>query len=238
MRIKARSTFNPFTNLKLGIPKGNGLLLLQVGDEYRARLGEQLAILIKRQAGLYNKAVEKHRASGARGPAPNYADTLVELELDLTIHFRKRSINATALWWKLLEIEANWINGTPAYRSGYWSKKTPGQIVTPAEIHEDELETYAVKTAYFVPKDDVFGFTRGVEVELGKVKRKEPVGDGNTYRVEVWRTTSYLDTKEFSPWVKRKIDQITEGGLLKTDIDEFLQLREDFKKILEEGKGK
>ena len=64
----------------------------------------------------------------------------------------------------------------------------------------------------------------------------EPIGDGNTIRVEVWKTTSFMDTKEFHVWVQRVIDRITDGGLLRTDEAEFITLREDFKEILKEGK--
>ncbi|ADX42577.1 hypothetical protein [Tetrasphaera phage TJE1] len=77
---------------------------------------------------------------------------------------------------------------------------------------------------------------RGIESEIGKVKDKQPIGDGKTWKVSVWKTTSYMDTKEFRDWVQRVIDRIRDGGLLASDVPEFIQLKQDFVDILKGNK--
>ena len=165
MKIKARGTIDFPALANLHIPRGKGLLCIQIGEQYRPKMAEQLKALSDRQISLYDKARQKYAETPPeqRGRAPEYYDNLLELELDLTIHFRKRSINANNLYWKILEIEANWINGSFAYRSGYWSKRLPDQVITPQQIHDDDLEVYCEKTQYFVPKASLWGFRRGVE---------------------------------------------------------------------------
>lgn len=238
MKLRARSTWDPSVGQGLGIKAGDGLLVLKIDQEAREPIAKELKTLAKRQHDLFLKALDKWSQTPPeqRGAKPAYQDTLVELDLALTIHYRKRSIDANNLYWKLLEIEANYLNGTPLYRDGYWSKKLPGQIITPEEIHQDELETYCLKLELYFPQEVVGDAVCGIESEVGRVKDKQPIGDGKTWKLTVWKTTSYLDTKEFHDWVQRVIDRIRDGGLLATDVPEFIQLKQDFVDILKGNK--
>lgn len=227
MKIRAVAKWNPKDSERYRLERGQGLFLLRVEPEFRERWGKELHRLRKHQEEAHIKAL-------GEDPRALEADSLTELEVTVEIFYRKRNLEQNRLMWKLYEIEANWINGTPLYRAGYWSKKLPERIITPEEIHQDDLETYCEKTEYFVPKDSLFAFRRGVEYELGKVKKAEPVS-AETVRVEVWKTTSFLNRKEFSQWVDRIIDRIEDSGLLRVDEGEFLMLKRLYLEITRKG---
>jgi hypothetical protein len=72
---------------------------------------------------------------------------------------------------------------------------------------------------------------------IGRVHHIEPL-QGGKVRLHIWKTTRFLDSREFSTWVKRKIEAImSEGSLLKTDVPEFLMLKNQFLDLVK-GKKK
>lgn len=240
MRIKARATLDPTKQAAFNIPRGQGFLTVQVDQEFRPRMGEQLQALSKRQKDKFDAAVAKWDATPPemRGKEPVYQDFLLDLELELVIHFQKRSLDQNALSWSLYDIEANYINGTPLYAAGYWSNKLPGHIITPQILHDDDCETYCEKRAWRILRKDKMAFARAMEYgELGKVWSVRDVpGDPEKLDVDVWRTTSFLTTKEMAEWTKRQIERIVDNGLLKSDESRFLEIKQDLMEIIKGGK--
>lgn len=237
MRLIGRATWNPSIYQELGIKKGSRLLVLCIDEDSEVAFAEELKVVAKKQHDRYLEAIEKWNATAPaeRPPKPTYQDGLVDLQLDVKIHYNRRTIDANALYWSLLSIEANFLNGTPTYRGGYWSKKLPGEIITPAMIHEDELAQYCEKQYLDVPEKDVFALKRLIESDMGRVARIEPL-KGGLARIIIWKTTRYMNSREFNEWTKRKINAIRdEGSLLKTDVPEFIALKNDF---LDMVKGK
>jgi len=232
VRLRALATWPDHELAGLGIPRGKCYLVLKLNEDFIAAWGAELGKLKARKVERWQKAM-------AHDSWAKYEDSLFDLQLDLQIFYKKRSVQANALLWQLYTIEANWANGTPTYRDAYLSKRLPGHVITSEDIHQDDLEVYCKKTAYFVERADVAAFARGMELaDIGRVMKKEPVTE-NTFKVEVWKTTSFLDTKEFSEWTSRVIDRIKFGGLLNSDVTEFLLIKNQFQEILANGqKGK
>lgn len=230
MKLVGRASWNPQINQDLGIKRGQRLLVLVVDADAEQAFADELKTIAKVQHDRYMESLLRwdQTPPAERTTKPEYRDTLVELDLSLTVHYTGRSVEANRLWWALLNLEANWINGTPMYRAGYWSKKLPDDKVTPQRIHDDELETYCEKRVLEVSEKDAWAYRRMEVQGIGRVHHIEPVAGGKV-RVHIWKTTRFLDTKEFSLWIKRKIDAImSEGSLLKTDVPEFLALKNDF----------
>jgi len=230
MRLRALATWNDLEISALGLPRGQGYLVLKLSEDYREPFAKELTRLKGQQVKRHQRALEKN-------PGANYADSLIDLELDLQIYYRKRSINANALLWALYTIEANWANGNSAYREGYLSKRLPGHVITPEDLHDDDCEVYCEKSKYKIKRADKFAFTRAMALaDMGKVVKTWDLPDEpDLIAAEVWKTTSFLDTKEFSTWTSRVIDRIKFGGILQSDVTEFLVLRDQFIEILKEG---
>lgn len=241
MRINARAVLDPTKQVGFAIPKGQGFLCLQVLEGFRPNMGKQLESLQKRQRAKFEDAKDRWSSTppAERGQEPTYQDGLLDLELELTIHFRRRSVDQNALSWTLYEIEASWINGNVLYANGYWSNRLPGHIVTPEMVHDDDCEVYCEKRKWRILRVDKFKFSRAMEYgEIGRVKTVKDVdGEPEKLDVEVWKTTSFLDTKEMSEWTKRQIDRIVDNGLLKCDEDRFLGIKQDLEDIMK-GKRK
>lgn len=230
MRIRATAHWNDLEIAALGLPRGQGWFVVKLDQDFVEPWGKELARLRDRQVAKFRKAAEKD-------PETTYADNLIDLELNLEVFYRKRSLNANALLWQLYTIEANWANGNADYREGYFSKRLPGHVITPEDIHRDDVEVYAEKQEWTIYKVDKFNFARAMELaDMGRVVSvKELPDSSDKLRVQVWKTTSFLDSKEFSVWVNRVIDRIRYGGLLATDETEFLIIKNQFEEILKEG---
>lgn len=230
MRLRATAHWNDLEIAALGLPRGQGWFVVKLDQDFVESWGKELARLRDRQVAKFRKAAEKD-------PSTTYADNLIDLELNLEVFYRKRSLNANALLWSLYAIEANWANGNADYRDGYLSKRLPGHVITPEDLHDDDCEVYAEKTRYKIKRADKFNFTRAMALaDMGKVvKTWDLDGEPDLIAMEVWKTTSFLDTKEFSVWVNRVIDRIRYGGLLASDTTEFLMIKNQFEEILKEG---
>lgn len=242
MRIKARATFDPTAQAEFNVPKGQGFLTIQIYADYRAKMGEEVAKIRKRQQNKLDEALDRWNSTppAERGPKPVYRDFLVDLELDLTIHYRRRTVDQNALLWSLYTIEANYLNNTPAYRNGYWSQRLPGHIITPQEIHDDDVEIYSERQRYMIFRKDKFMFSRAMELgEMGRVMNERDVdGQPEKIAVDVVKTTSFLTTKEMAEWSKRVMDRIIENGLLRSDEAQFIGLKQDLQDIIKGAKKK
>lgn len=240
MRIKARAAFDPTAQAEFNVPKGQGFLTLQIDADYRSKMGEEVAKIRKRQQTKLDEAVERWNSAppAERGPKPVYRDFLVDLELDLTIHYRRRTVDQNKLYWKIRELQANWVNGCPSARSGYFSKNLPDSIITPEMLHEADVETYCEKREWTILRKDRIAFEKGMEfAEIGRVTKSRDVPDfPDRVVVTVTKTTSFFTTKEFSEWTNRVIREIEDSGLLRSDESEFMMLRNDFKEIVKGGR--
>lgn len=227
MRLRATAHWNDKEIAALGLPRGQGWFVVRLDQEFIEPWGKELARLKERQTAAFRKATEKN-------PGATYGESLIDLELNLELFYRKRSLNANALLWALYTIESNWANGNANYREGYLSKRLPGHVITPEMIHGDDCEVYAEKTRYKIKRADKFAFTRAMALaDMGKVVKTWDIeGEPEVIAAEVWKTTSFLDTKEFSVWTERVIDRIRYGGLLASDTTEFLMLKNQFEEIL------
>lgn len=239
MKLIGRAAFDPTIYQSLGIKKGSRILALVIDEDSEVAFANELKHVAKRQHDRYLEAIQHWESipPAERPTRPTYQDGLVDLELDIRIHYNRRSIDSNNLYWSLLTIEANFLNGTPTYKGSYWSKKAPSIVITPQMIHEDELETWCEKSYLDVPEKNVFALRRLIESDMGRVQRIEPLPKGYA-RIVIWKTTRHMNSKEFNEWTKRKINSIRdEGSLLKTDIPEFIMLKNDFLDMIK-GKKK
>jgi hypothetical protein len=242
MRISARATLDPTVISSFDVPRGQGFLVLQLGEEYRPRMMEQIAALVKRQKDKFAKAHDKWESvpPEQRGPEPKYRDYLLDLELELVIHYAKRSLDQNALSWSLYEVEANYFNNSAAYQFGYSSKFLPGHVITPMEIHDADVDVYAEKKGYRIMRRERLAFDRGMRyAELGRLwgEPKDVPGFPDLIEVVVAKTTSFLTTVEMSEWTKRQIQRIVDNGLLKSDESRFHGIKTDLMEIIK-GKKK
>ncbi len=239
MNLVGRATWSPYTHKTLGIQKGSRLLVLTIDQESEEAFAEELKTISKAQHDRFGEALDRwsNTPPDQRPAQPTYDQSQVELELVLKVHYARRSIDSNNLYWSVREIQANWINGNSNYRGGYFSKKLPGHIITPLMLHEEDLATYCEKAFVDVPEADAWWMRRAIESEKGRVKSVEPMKSGMV-RLHIWKTTRYMNVKEFHVWVQRVIDEIRdEGSLLKTDQPQFIQLKNDFADIVN-GKKK
>jgi len=241
VKLVGRANWDPTLYERYGVKKGERVFMLVIDQDSEMAFADELKVIVRTQHDRYLAALQHWESTppAERPPRPTYQDSLVDLDISVNVHYNGRSVEANGLWWSLLTLEANWINGTPMYREGYWSKKIPADKITPEMIHADELETYCEKRTLEVvvenPKD-AWAFRRMEIPGMGRVHHMEPLA-GNKMRLHVWKTTRYLDTREFSQWVKRKIDAImSEGSLLKTDVPEFLMLKNQFLDMVRDKK--
>lgn len=232
MRLRALATWPDDEIADLGLPRGKGYLVLKLSDDYIEPFGKELKRLKDQQHKRHQKAREKV-------PDAPYHGSLIDLEVNLEIFYRKRSINANALLWSLYGIEANWANGNANYREGYFSKRLPGHVITPETIHDDDCEVYCEKKEWQILRADKFSFSRAMKLaDMGQVMKVfEVEGNPDKIQVQVWKTTSFLNTKEFYTWTERVLDRIQYGGLLQSDVTEFLILKDQFIKLLKELKS-
>lgn len=213
-KLKYRATID-FDKIKaLGLPKGQGFAVQIVDPASRVRYAEELAKI---------KKVQEERGA------------LVELDVTIELHYKKRSLDSNNLMWSLYTLEANWTNQSKLYTGAYGKIGIPDRIVTPKEIYEADMETYAPKYQMYLEESQVHAAVLMLEQAVGHVKRKVKTVKEGIWLVEIWETSSFWDSKKMSDHIKRQIDRMIDQGILKSDELDFDKIKQDFEQWRKEN---
>jgi len=155
----------------------------------------------------------------------------IRLELTVTVDYRSRSLSQNAWLWAAHTLEANFLNG---HRSA-WTEKhnilfSERGTITPEDVHYDYMEQYAARGYVDVDPSMLQGLIRMIEADTGHVMKREPLPDGRV-RLEVWKTSSYLDVKEFCELARKVEAQMLSYGVTFREAYEFLDLQDQLAEI-------
>ena len=194
--VKLICTFDPGLYSKLAIPKA--LLVLKPEAKYFKTLGTQLKKLKEWQSV---KSLEKGEK------------VFREIEVDIVIHYKKRTIDQNALLWSLYTIEADEMNGG--------MKGEPDHMIKPEELYEqdslehnphawfegDEFLEIRLRDQYYILEKSILP-TGGIRIH-GQVR------------------TSNFTTVEFSQRIEMVFNRMAQNGIPITNSGDILKYLND-----------
>lgn len=151
------------------------------------------------------------------------------LEVTIETDYRSRTLSQNAWMWAAHTLEANILNG---HRSSWTDRQgvlwREAESITPEMVHADYMERYAARGHVDVDPAFVHAVASMMETETGHVMGREVQPDGRV-RLEVWKTSSYLNTAEFCALGRHIEDQLLSYGVGIGDVAEFLKLSRDLR---------
>ena len=215
-RFSMLFTWDPTDAIQYGVPKNQGFLLIKAAESSYASVLEHLKDINDRQKKRLKDRPEEN--------------PLFEMKADIEVFYQQRSLRANALMWSLLTLEANILNNTKRYENGYHNPRgLPDRIITPQEIHDSDMETYAKKMSLYIPKDEYFQFYRMLEdSRLGKIIDKQLIEAQKVYLIVVQRTSSYWDSMEFSEYIKILFERMYDYGITQHFANKYEVLKADY----------
>lgn len=203
MNLKFVANWNSFWMKEYGIPKGKGFFLFQCKEKYIDKLTPPFTKLNTLQV----KALAEMQGHGE--------EYLKDLDIQLDIHYRRRTLDQNALMWALYEIEANEQNGG---MSG-----SRDQVVTTADLYTADLNEWgehehiittrknlpAYTSEYHYIDHIIYGTTA---YSLQEIKERA-IGDDETIEIEVIRGTSKFNTIQMAAWIERIFNRLAHGGV-------------------------
>lgn len=210
MHLKFTATFNVEDYKTHNVTKKDDILLLRYAEVARDKVRREL-----------RKIVKKNDENMMKGRPP------VEIEIDANIHYAHRSLDQNRWLWAAHTLEANIINGGLAAWNDSNIRWRKAGTVTPEQIHEDYMELYGPMGFVDVQPDFTDAIRKMLEETQGHVIHEEWIDDIKKMRFTVRKTSSYMNTREFSELA----DHIT-SNLLAYGID--ISTGEDFQKLLED----
>lgn len=219
MRLHFPATLDLKEYNRLGITKGDDLLILSYPDVYRDKIRAEM-----------RKIVEKNAKNAASGKEP------VELDVNIDIHYQKRSLDQNSWLWRAHEIEANIVNGKKsAWTDSQKIKWRTADSITPEMIHSDYMEQYAPRGYIEVEPGFVDAVRKMVTESMGRVMKEEWLPDKQKMRFEIWRTSSYMDVREFCELADHVVENLLAYGIdLNSSVD-YENLSTDLQEIKNEA---
>lgn len=163
-----------------------GFLLLKVDDKFYKKTGKFLNKL--------NEFQEKK-------------NELRELDITITYHYQKRTIDQNNLMWALYEIQANEMNAG--------QKGDSLQNITSEELYENDLLEYGPKIKLLVENDMVNMFKSQY-----KIIKQEDYNE-NIKILTAILTTSKFNTKQMAEWIDRIFNRLAFNGIEVTSPEEI-----------------
>lgn len=153
------------------------------------------------------------------------------LELSVSVDYRSRSLSQNAWLWAAHTLEANFLNG---HRSAWTDRQgiiwRERGTITPEDVHADYMEQYAARGTVDCDPEILQGLAMMIERDTGHVMKREPLPDGRI-RLEVWKTSSYLDVREFCELARHVEAQMLSYGVTFREAYEFLNLQDQLAEI-------
>jgi hypothetical protein len=215
MRLHFPATLDLKEYNRLGITKGDDLLILSYPEVYRDKIRAEM-----------RKIVEKNAKNAASGKEP------VELDVNIDIHYKKRSLDQNAWLWEAHTLEANIVNGhKSAWTDDQKIKWREAGSVTPEIIHEDYLERFAPRGIIDVQPGMVDAVRQMVNETMGRVVDEKWIPENQVMRFTVWKTSSYMNVAEFCQLSERVKEQMISYGINLDDAVDWNNLMIDLEGV-------
>jgi len=207
---------------RLGVTKSDNLLILRYPELYRDKIRAEM-----------RKIVEKNAKNLANGKEP------VEIEVNLDIHYAKRSLDQNAWLWAAHTLEANIING---HRSA-WTDRQKVQwreagTVTPEMIHEDYMEQFAPRGFIDVEPGFVSAVRSMVNETMGRVIEETWQPDIQRMRFVILKTSSYMNVAEFCQLAEKVKESLLAYGIDLDSAADYKNLMTDLDTLKREAEKK
>lgn len=218
MHLKFTATFSLDDYKDHNVTKGDDLLLLRYDAEYRDKVRREL-----------RKIVEKNNKNRDKDKPP------VELDVDIDIHYMKRSLDQNAWLWVAHTLEAAIVNNKRLSGEAIqWN--TPDEV-TPQMIHDSYMEEFAPRGYVDVLPGWVDAIRKMIEETHGRVMNETWLPDKQVYRFEIWKTSSYMNVREFCELAEHVEDNLLSYGITLDNSVDFKHLIEDLQTIKNSDKG-
>ena len=197
------------------ITKSDDLLCVRYDSAYRDKVRAEL-----------RKINEKNAKNMADGKEP------VELDITVDIHYKKRSLDQNAWLWRAHEIEANIVNGTKsAWTDSQKIRWRTAESITPEMIHSDYMEQYARRGYIEVEPGFVDEVRKMVNESMGRVMKEQWLPDKQKMQFEIWRTSSYMDVREFCELADHVVENLLAYGVDLNNAVDYEALSVDLREI-------
>ena len=222
MILKFPATFNVKDYLDHNITKADDLLCIRYDSAYRDKIRAEM-----------RKINEKNGKNIADGKEP------VQLDVTVDIHYKKRSLDQNAWMWKAHEIEANIVNGRKsAWTDSQKVKWRVAETVTPEMIHESYMEQYAPRGSIEVEPGFVSAVRQMITESMGRVIKEEWLADKQKMCFEIWKTSSYMNVREFCELADRVVENLLAYGIDMNNAVDYEALSVNLQEIKNEADKK
>jgi hypothetical protein len=226
--LKAIFNFRIEWQKEFNIPKG--FILLRYKPIYRKNLGKLLQKLNEWQNNKEKQLIES-------GEQYTEDDFLRDLECDLSVFYRKATLDQKRLSWSLYEIEANEQNAG--------MKGHKDQMVTATELYEADLYEHGVRETIITKRCLLGRYLEDYRIIEGIVHKGNPyelheftkkqVSDTDQIEIHVIRGQSKFNTMEMSQWIEMQFNRLAYMGVNVTEPGEIKKYWHDFKQYLNDN---
>lgn len=180
--IKLQANFDIKTQKEIALKVKPGILGLMPKDFYLNDLTKVLKMLNKKQF-----------KSGKK----------IDIDVTLDIHFKKRTLDQNSLMWALYAILADVLNeGQKGHKD---------QMVSSMQLYLDDLEEYAEKIDWIIPKEKELLYMQGRRVAANEF---HSMRNGKEYiKLTVYESSSHFTTKQMTAWIERLFNTLAHLGV-------------------------
>lgn len=216
MRLKFTATFSVDDYKRHNISRMDDIIALRYMPEFNEKVRREL-----------RKLVLKNSANKEKGRG------LVEIDVDMDIHYKKRSLDQNRWLWMAHTLEAAIVNNKKV-QGGAIRWNTPDDV-TPEMIHEDYMERFAPRGVVFAETGFIDCIRTMLQETQGRVVEEKWLPDEKRMMFTVWKTSSYLNVAEFCELGDKVTEQILSYGIdINRGVD-FKRLAEDLETIRQTG---
>ena len=214
MKLRFIATIDIDDYRKHGVTKQDNIVMLRYADVYKDKIRKEL-----------RKIVDKNARNAETDKPP------IEIEVNLDIHYAKRSLDQSAWLWAAHTIEANITNGgLAAWNDGNIKWRGAG-TVTPEMIHDDYMEHWAPRGYIDVQSGFIDLTRRMIQDTYGRVMKETWDDKRQVMTFEVWKTSSFMNVKEFCELAEHVKENLLSYGIDLDNAADYSTLVEDWEKI-------
>ena len=212
MHLKFTAIFDVEDYKTHNVTKKDDILLLHYAETAREKVRREL-----------HKIVKKNEENLMKGRPP------VEIDVNMDIHYQKRSLDQNAWLWLAHTLEAAIVNNKRlSGESIQWN--TPDEV-TPQMIHDDYLERYAPRATVFVDAGNVDYLRKALTETAGRIMKETWHSDTQKMEMEIWKTSSYFNVREFCEFAEHIEDSLISYGVTLDNSVDFKLLIEDLQTL-------
>ena len=212
MHLKFTATFDVEDYKKHNVTKKDDILLLRYAEVARDKVRREL-----------RKIVDKNNKNRDMGKEP------VSIDVNMDIHYSKRSLDQNAWLWMAHTLEAAIVNNKRLSGEAIqWN--TPDEV-TPQMIHDDYLERYAPRATVFVDAGNVDYLRKALTETAGRIMKETWHSDTQKMEMEIWKTSHYFNVREFCEFAEHIEDSLLSYGITLDNSTDYKNLIEDLQTL-------